>query len=121
MSQLKNYGIPVDPDALRDAGECLAWQHRWERVGPIRASGRGTRSQFQVDWRCDQCGSERSIGADVWGRYDGQFQYRYSLAFRQVQRADLMDGYTRKESQRGQWFREVRKDRAIVIPLRQRA
>lgn len=123
MSARRKAHVTVTVDALDDAAECLAWQHQWDRVGPIVASGGGSRGamEFRVSWRCMRCGSERHLPVDIYGRRtSGGYDYDYSDAFMQAARADADDNYTRKEGQRALWLHGARKGLmagATVTPI----
>ena len=111
--------VAVSQQALDDAQECIAWQHQWERVGPIARAGRQT--EFHITHRCMRCGSERRLAVDVYGRPLGSgWRYDYSAAFRQVQRADVRDDQTWRQAQRAQWLREMRRVEGNVVQFRRK-
>lgn len=111
--------VAVTEQALADAAECIAWQHQWERVGPIAKTGR--QAEFHVTHRCMRCSSERTLAVDIYGRPLGHgWRYAYSAAFRQVQRAEVRGHQTWRQAQRAQWIKEQRRVEGNVVPFRRK-
>lgn len=101
--------VKVSAEAVADAEECLATQHRWDRVGIERTRGERNVVLYQIVWRCDRCSTVRTLLCDTQGwPYRNGHQYDHSPAFRQATRAEKSNGQTWKQAQRSQWLRGQR-------------
>lgn len=104
MSVIEN---DSEQEAIEDALQCLAFSHQWDRVSPLQRERRARHMGYRIHWRCMRCASERIDTCNLYGQLLYR-DYKYSKAFKAVNRPNPSEAYTRKELFRRSYIKALK-------------